>query len=114
MRVLGAACSLRAQLDTPSSPGWTMQNPNPPILNISPQVNGEGEDGVGTPEAAHEPMATLWVSRVTSAVGAICLALALTLWLLRPEHYRLVLALLTVAMFAAILHSYTFENGGHG
>jgi hypothetical protein len=41
----------------------------------------------------------------------MCLVAALVLWALRANHYRPVLALLTIAMFAAILHSYTFENG---
>ncbi|MDQ2740732.1 MAG: hypothetical protein M3Z66_00260 [Chloroflexota bacterium] len=54
---------------------------------------------------------TIWVSRVTAIVGAICLFGALFIWAARPGHYRLVLALLIVAMFAAILHSYVFEDG---
>jgi hypothetical protein len=60
---------------------------------------------------APERVAAKWVSRITSVAGLICLALALTVWAARPGHYRFVLAMLTIAMFAAILHSYTFENG---
>jgi predicted RND superfamily exporter protein len=89
-----------------------MQNPKPPIMNIPPEADNEDEIG-GTAEAAQQRIATVWVSRLTSIVGGICLVVALVLWLVRPEHYRLVLAFLVVAMFAAILHSYTFENGGH-
>jgi hypothetical protein len=36
---------------------------------------------------------------------------ALVVWHYHTNHYRLVLALLIVAMFAAILHSYVFEDG---
>jgi len=57
-----------------------------------------------------ERQATVWVSRLTGIVGAICLFAALSVWLWRPGHWRLVLAFLTIAMFAAILHSYTFED----
>jgi hypothetical protein len=39
------------------------------------------------------------------------LLLALVAWLARHGHYRLVLAFLIVALFASILHSYTFEDG---
>jgi hypothetical protein len=56
--------------------------------------------------------ANLWVARITTLIGLACLVLALVEWAIRPNHYRLVLALLVIAMFAAILHSYTFENGG--
>jgi len=63
------------------------------------------------PVAASERAATVWISRVTSILGLICLAIALTVWAARPGHYRFVLALLTIAMFAAVLHAYTFENG---
>lgn len=54
---------------------------------------------------------TIWVSRVTAVVGAVCLVGALSIWQFHHGHYRLVLALLIVAMFAAILHSYVFEDG---
>ncbi|MGH2442183.1 MAG: hypothetical protein ACRDFX_03340 [Chloroflexota bacterium] len=56
--------------------------------------------------------ATIWVSRVTSVLGLICLALALIEWAWRPGHLRTVLAFLIVAMFAAILRSYSFEDLG--
>ncbi|HEX8918769.1 MAG TPA: hypothetical protein VF898_09710 [Chloroflexota bacterium] len=44
-------------------------------------------------------------------IGVIALTISLTVWFVRPNHYRFVLAVLMVAMFAAILHSYTFEDG---
>lgn len=56
--------------------------------------------------------ASLWVARITRIVGAACLLLALVEWAGRPGHLRTVLALLTIALFAAILHSYTFEDVG--
>jgi hypothetical protein len=59
-----------------------------------------------------EDIATLWVSRITGLVGGFFLILALAIWAGRQGHYRLVLAFLTIAMLCAILHSYTFENGG--
>jgi uncharacterized membrane protein len=58
-----------------------------------------------------ERAATIWVSRLTGIVGAIMLVIALLEWFVRHGHLRLVLALLTVAMFCAILHSYVFEDG---
>jgi hypothetical protein len=62
-----------------------------------------------TPERA----ARVWVSRISGVVGVFFLALALVVWAGRQGHYRLVLAFLVVAMFAAIMHSYTFENGNY-
>jgi len=62
------------------------------------------------PQSA-ERSPTIWVSRITGVVGAVCLIGALSIWSYRPYHYRLVLALLIVSMFAAILHSYVFEDG---
>jgi len=62
------------------------------------------------PQSA-ERSPTIWVSRITAVVGAVCLFGALFIWAARPGHYRLVLALLIVSMFAAILHSYVFEDG---
>ncbi len=59
--------------------------------------------------AEHSP--TIWVSRITAVVGAVCLFSALFIWQHRQYHYRWVLALLIVAMFAAIIHSYVFEDG---
>ena len=58
-----------------------------------------------------EQRATVWAGRITGIVGVICVLLALSVWATRHGHYRLVLAFLVVAMFCAILHSYTFENG---
>jgi hypothetical protein len=88
-----------------------MQNTTP-LTPLKPEPLVEVEDDAA---AAIEPtvdrIATVWVSRITSIVGLLCLAFALSVWAVRPGHYRFVLALLTVAMFAAILHSYTFENG---
>lgn len=87
-----------------------MQNPHP-ITNVSSQHDAPiGSDA--PPADVPERRATIWVSRMTSIIGLLCLAAALAVWAGRPGHFRLVLALLTVAMFAAILHSYTFENGG--
>ncbi len=58
-----------------------------------------------------DQLASVWVSRITGIGGGFCLLVALSYWFLRPGHYRPVLILLTVAMFASILHSYVFENG---
>jgi hypothetical protein len=63
------------------------------------------------PPVAVERAAAVWVSRLTSVVGLLCLAVALSVWAARPGHFRFVLAMLIIAMFAAVLHSYTFENG---
>jgi hypothetical protein len=82
---------------------------NTPLENI-PSSTVSLEPVSPDTDLQHRP-ATVWVSRITSVVGAICLGLALLLWATRHGHYRPVLALLTVAMFAAILHSYTFEDG---
>ena len=51
-----------------------------------------------------------WVNRVTGVLGLISLAIALTIWFVHTNHYRLVLVFLVIAMFTAILHAYTFEN----
>ena len=85
-----------------------------PRFDVTPNMEDQDEDSLAAVELTQERLATIWVSRLTSVVGGICLLLGLALWLVRPEHYRLVLVLLTVAMFAAILHSYTFENGHRG
>lgn len=87
-----------------------MQN-TPPLTPFPPQTQVE-DDTAGRTGQSAERMAAVWVSRITSVAGIICLAIALSVWMVRPGHFRFVLALLTVAMFAAILHSYTFENGG--
>jgi uncharacterized membrane protein len=89
-----------------------MQKTRTPV-DIHAQGNvPEGAVGL-VPDVTPESLATVWVSRFTFLAGGLCLLMALSIWLWRPNHYRLVLVLLTVAMFAAILHSYTMENG-HG
>jgi hypothetical protein len=88
-----------------------MQNTTP-LTPLKPEPLLELEDeATASIDATVDRIATVWVSRITSIVGLLCLAFALAVWAVRPGHYRFVLALLTVAMFAAILHSYTFENG---
>ena len=86
-----------------------MQN-SPPLMEVHVELDHQDDELMI--DEAQERLATIWVSRITGAVGGLCLLLALSVWLARPGHYRLVLAFLTIAMFAAILHSYTFENGG--
>jgi len=54
------------------------------------------------------------VSRITGILGCVMLLVALLEWFVRHGHLRLVLALLIVAMFCAILHSYVFEDGAAG
>jgi hypothetical protein len=83
-----------------------MYEPKPPLQEL--QVETRAMSDVETPER----LATIWVSRLTGAISAIFVLIALALWASRHGHYRLVLAFLVVAMFAAILHTYTFENGG--
>ena len=83
----------------------------PPVIHLTPETDDEAGGSVVAAETTPERAATLWVSRLTKVVGGTCLLFALTLWLLRPEHYRTVLALLTVAMFAAIFHTYPFADG---
>lgn len=86
-----------------------MQHKNvTPLTTASPQSTGAASDA-----ESHSPeqMATVWVSRLTGIVSAVFVILALLVWAGRHGHYRLVLAFLVIAMFAAILHSYTFENG---
>lgn len=84
-----------------------MQNPSLP--NVRPVATGDPTP-IDTKQVTTQERAALWVSRVTSFVGLACLITALLLWALRQNHYRPVLAFLTIAMFAAILHSYTFED----
>ncbi len=79
-----------------------------PLEDISIQPPG----AVVVPQAP-ERVAAVWVSRVTGIISALFVLIALALWASRHGHYRLVLAFLVVAMFAAILHSYTFENGSN-
>jgi hypothetical protein len=83
-----------------------MQNPSP-LTDVGPDADTD----VVSSEIGRDRVATIWVAYATRIIGAICLALALLEWAFRSGHYRPVLALLTVAMFAAILHSYTFEDG---
>lgn len=81
-------------------------------IRLTEVVATKDDDVAPDQVAAEGTPGSVWVSRLTGAVGAIFLLLALAAWLFRPGHYRLVLALLIVALFASIIHSYTFENGG--
>ena len=83
----------------------------PPVSSTEITADGLLPDGEPGP-ADH--VATVWVSRITGIGGGLCLLIALSYWFARPGHYRPVLILLTVAMFASILHSYVFENGERG
>jgi hypothetical protein len=67
-------------------------------------------EGAAIDASQHERPATVWVSRITGIVGGIILLVALFEWFFRHGHFRLILALFTVAMFCAILHSYVFEE----
>lgn len=60
--------------------------------------------------APRERAATVWVSRLTGLVGAVALVVALVVWFARYGHYRFVLALFTVAMFCAIVHTYVMDE----
>jgi uncharacterized membrane protein len=73
----------------------------PHLAEVPPEPGSEFPD---------ERTARVWVSRLTGVVGGVMLLLALFEWFARHGHYRLVLALFTVAMFCAILHSYVFED----
>jgi hypothetical protein len=82
-----------------------------PLVDLS---HGATRVDLGELEGAELPVeraATIWVSRLTGIFGSIMLVVALLEWFVRHGHLRLVLALLTVAMFCAILHSYVFEDG---
>jgi uncharacterized membrane protein len=86
------------------------------MQNTSPLTELSDSDGKLEVEQVEsvqpeERAATVWVSRLTGIVGGIMLLIALVEWFTRHGHYRLLLALLTVAMFCAILHSYVFEDG---
>jgi hypothetical protein len=88
----------------------SMIQTSPALRGISPVIHDidlQDDEAVQT-----EDTATMWASRITGAIGAIFVPPALIIWAARPGHYRLVLAFLIVAMLAAIIHSYTFENGG--
>lgn len=87
---------------------------SPPLRNIpADEETVEMAALAAAVSATTDRAATIWVHRITGIGGGLCLFLALSVWLARAGHYRLVLALLVVSMFAAILHSYTFENGNH-
>lgn len=86
-----------------------MQNASS-LTEITPIADQEEIDS-SPEELTPERRVTLWVNRLTGVVGAVFLLLALVAWLARHGHYRLVLAFLIVALFASILHSYTFEDG---
>lgn len=84
------------------------QNNVTPLTTTPPQSTGAAS--VPEPQPP-ERIAAVWVSRLTGIVSAVFVVMALVVWAGRHGHYRLVLAFLVIAMFAAILHSYTFENG---
>ena len=81
------------------------------LSEIAPIVNDEEIVSESPEDFAPERRVTVWVNRLTGLIGAIFLLLALVAWFARHGHYRLVLALLIVALFSSILHSYTFEDG---
>lgn len=80
-----------------------------PLIDIAP-VHRE-LDPVEQPTVEIEVQVVDWFRRITGIVGGVFLVLALVVWAARPYHYRPVLALMTIAMLAAILHSYAFEDG---
>jgi len=83
----------------------------PPLIDITPASRAGAELPQPTSAVAQaEQKAIDWYSRITGGISAVFLVAALVLWRLRPEHYRLTLGILIVAMLGAILHSYTFEN----
>ncbi len=108
----GPPCVVRAVRLVIFSARWLkpMMQSTSPLAGIAPDLDTQG---VSAPTALtiEDRIATIWVGRITRIVGAICLVLAIIEWAFRQGHYRTVLALLTLAMFAAILHSYTFEDG---
>jgi heme A synthase len=87
-----------------------MQNASS-LTEITAIVQDEEITEASPEELAPERRVTLMVNRITGLIGAVFLLLALLTWFARSGHYRLVLALLLVALFASILHSYTFEDG---
>ena len=67
-----------------------MQKTRTPV-DIHAQGNvPEGAVGL-VPDVTPESLATVWVSRFTFLAGGLCLLMALSIWLWRPNHYRLVL-----------------------
>jgi hypothetical protein len=87
---------------TPSVPGVSSDE-----LNVDGHLPNLTDD-------QPDHLASVWVSRITGIGGGLLLLFALSYWFARPGHYRPVVILLTVAMFASILHSYVFENGERG
>lgn len=83
----------------------------PSLTEIAPIVNDKETVSEFPDVFAPERRVTVWVNRLTGLIGAVFLLLALVAWFSRHGHYRLVLALLIVALFSSILHSYTFEDG---
>jgi len=86
--------------------------PAPEVRLAEVDATKDDEEVVDDAVIAEGSPGSVWVSRITGMVGALFLLLALAAWFLRHGHLRLVLALLIVALFASIIHSYTFENGG--
>ena len=81
----------------------------PPIIHMPPHA---ADPRVEVDEADESlDRGTLWVSRISRIIGGITLLAALFIWLFHQGHYRLVLVLLVIAMFASIIHAYTFEDG---
>lgn len=87
-----------------------MQNA-PSLTDVSLTAVDQESVAESSAELAPERTAAVWANRVTGVIGVIFLTLALVAWFTRHGHYRLVLAFLIVALFASILHSYTFESG---
>jgi hypothetical protein len=101
--LLAAVYSLRAGEEY-------MQNV-PSLRDVSLTPVDQESVAAESAEITPERTAAVWVNRFTGLIGVVFLALALVAWFTRHGHYRLVLAFLIVALFASILHSYTFENG---
>ncbi|MGI8825493.1 MAG: hypothetical protein ACR2JC_07595 [Chloroflexota bacterium] len=80
-----------------------------PLIEIQPVRNEIDPADQATIELEIEVVN--WYRRITGAVGGSFLFAALLYWAARPGHYRPVLVLLIVAMLAAILHTYAFEDG---
>lgn len=84
--------------------------PDESVLETRSTPSPAAPPSPSTPQFVHMP--SKLVGRVTGIVGLVFLTLGFFLWFVRNGHYRLILLVLTVAMFMAILHTYTFENGG--
>jgi len=85
-----------------------------PLVDLSHGATRVGMEQLEGAQLPVERAATIWVSRITGIFGCVMLLVALLEWFVRHGHLRLVLALLIVAMFCAILHSYVFEDGAAG